>query len=120
MFTAFARALGDGELSHMEVRQGAVTWMRSHPDDFVPFLSVTDWDEGGYLEEMSQDGTWGDNLTLQALCAAYKVYVQVLKVEGVTLSWMEVGDSHMCDTAFYLYLENEHYENLLDRTQISN
>ena len=119
MFLAFARALGDGSRSHLEVRNAAVTWMRDNPLEFVTAMTDEEWDMGEYIEKMSQVGTWGDNYMLQALCAVYKVYVQVYKVEGVTRSWNEAGDCDNHDSAFFLFLKDSHYENMLVTCQVS-
>jgi hypothetical protein len=116
-FTAFARGLPSGQHGHLEVRKAAISWMRTHPDEFVPFMSV---DFNQYLVDMSKPGSWGDNYTLQAMCKAYKVYVIVHKVgdngEGL---WSDWGDKHGCQSVFWLYLRDYHYENLLHSNQIS-
>jgi len=83
-------------------------------------MTDEEWGQGDYLTRLSQDGTWGDNYMLQALCSAYKVYVQVYKVEGVTRSWNKAGDCDNHDSSFFLYLKDSHYENLLVESQVSH
>ena len=116
MFSAFAMGLGDTLDTPALVRKTAIRWMGSHSENFLPFISVGE--EGqveafrNYLQKMSQPGEWGDNLVLQALCKAYKVKVSVLKKrENGTMMWTHWGDSQW-QRCFWLYLANNHYENL--------
>jgi hypothetical protein len=120
-FGAFAKALQPGHRSPHQVRTSAVFWMRDHPEDFAPFVTGGQeaWDK--YLKDMIKPSTWGDNLTLQALCTVYRAYVQVLKEEeDGTRVWMEAGDRGHAQSMFYLFLKQSHYENLVDRSQISS
>ena len=87
------------------------------PGDFVPFVLGQ---YGEYLDNMSLHGTWGDHTILQALCVRYSALVQVLKVENGTMTWMEVGDRDNHDSAFFLHLQDNHYENLLVASQTSH
>ena len=91
MFAAFAVGCRFEMGQHREMRRAAVRRMKERPEDFRPF--VTDGSYEHYLAEMSKDRTWGDNLALQAMCAAYRAFVLVLKEEpnGAQV-WMEVGD----------------------------
>ena len=116
MFSAFAMGLGDTLDTPALVRKTAIRWMGSHSENFLPFIPFEE--EGqveafrNYLQKMSQPGEWGDNLVLQALCKAYKVKVSVLKKrENGTMMWTHWGDSQW-QKCFWLYLANNHYENL--------
>ncbi|ORY30166.1 OTU-like cysteine protease-domain-containing protein [Naematelia encephala] len=113
LFAAFAKALGRG--THSEMRSTAVHWIGDNQVDFIDFVpGGHDQALKKYLEKMSQQGVWGDYLTLGALCEAYKVHVHVLKRgHKGDFTWMEVGDKDKCKTEFWLYLNNHHYENLL-------
>ncbi|ORY22910.1 hypothetical protein BCR39DRAFT_473602 [Naematelia encephala] len=124
MFAAFAKGFGDGQRGHDQVRAMAIMWMREHPQDFIPFVPDSykgqSQDFNCYLLRMSQLGEWGDNLTLQAMCKAYRTHVHVLKRgQKGDLVWMEIGDRVKPQSVFWLYLDKYHYENLLDRSQIS-
>lgn len=120
MFRAFTEALNLG-LDHQEVRRDAVDYMRDHPEkyrDFIPLVRQDGqhqtWED--YLSQMSQDGTWGDNLALDAMCRMSPVHVFVLKKGDRGWTWLEVGED--CHTCFWLYLHNNHYENLLAQSQL--
>jgi uncharacterized protein YdbL (DUF1318 family) len=45
----------------MSVRQKAVNHMKEHKADYAGFMGE---EIDSYLSEMSEDGTWGDELTL--------------------------------------------------------
>lgn len=119
-FSAFARAMGMGQSQASEVRSTTVQWMRDHPGDFVPFVSTMSTPFPEYLQAMSTQGEWGDNLTLTAMCQAYKAYVVVLKMmDNGDMMWTAWGDSETAEVVHWLYLSGNHYENLLFRDQIS-
>jgi hypothetical protein len=84
MFHAFAKAVPGAMVDHVMARSAAVHHMRDNWVDFVHFIDDDSVVE--YLDKMYQQGTWGDNLTLQALCAVYGVHCFVLKqlVDGWT------------------------------------
>ena len=54
------------------------THCREKKDIFVPFLGE---DFESYHQAMSQDGTWGDELTLRAACDCYGVVVRCVTSE---------------------------------------
>jgi hypothetical protein len=120
LFRAFARALEGGQRDHSEVREGAVHWIRGHSSEFAPFIPARYEGLDGYLVDMARDGTWGDNLMLQALCAKYEAEVWVYKeVDNGHRVWMLGGQGTNCQSTFYLYLSGHHYENLVGGDQIS-
>ena len=95
-------------------------WMRDHPSDYVPFVPGGTQAFRDYLRGMDKEGTWGDNLTLRAMCGAFKASVFILKEgqEGDRL-WVDMGDKVGAVHVFGLYLHNQHYENLVSRGQVS-
>jgi len=113
MFAAFANAMGDIGTTHKTVRREAIKWARRNINVIEPFV---DDDNGvnGYLRNMARLVEWGDHIMLDALCQAYSVAVAVLKkAEDGSLVWLKVGRMEP-DTRFLgLYLESEHYENLV-------
>lgn len=74
-FRAISFGLYGTQRHHAYVRRQAVAFMRQHPADFQAFLGE-EWSV--YLREMGRDGTWGDELTLRALCEALAVVVNVI------------------------------------------
>ena len=65
-FDAVGGAVGE---THDVVRQHAVAYIRAHEHRFAGFVMNATFDH--YVAEMGQLGTWGDNITLQALAEHY-------------------------------------------------
>ncbi|WVF65279.1 hypothetical protein IAT40_005849 [Kwoniella sp. CBS 6097] len=116
MFRAFTKALDNGKRTHEQVRTGGVQWMEENEEDYVHFV---DGQFQSYLDKMAEVGTWGDHLVLQAMCEFYGVDVHVLKVDNEDFSWTHVGQVQNPKAAFWLYLKDEHYENLLADSQLA-
>lgn len=116
MFEAFARAYGNTD--HKYVRQRAVAWMLDNWDDLAPFQAAGDGPEHKskeeYIEAMSTEGFWGDDLALNAVCGAFGVVVRVLKrVRPGEYLWLDAGHVEGDNVdPLLLYLANNHYENL--------
>lgn len=111
MFEAFGRAVNDAILPPSVTRTAAVQWIDANRDAALDRLSTAQTLDK-YLTEMAQDGTWGEDLAMFALCEAYKVGVDILKKDGTRYIWNQVGDRTNNRRIITLYLEAEHYENL--------
>ncbi|KAK9791363.1 hypothetical protein WJX73_009217 [Symbiochloris irregularis] len=74
-FRSVSQTLWGTQDYHLNVRQKAVGHMREHQEEYQAFLG-----EGidSYLDSMSRTGTWGDELTLRAICDSYGIIVNVL------------------------------------------
>ncbi|KAI8495468.1 hypothetical protein Bbelb_269230 [Branchiostoma belcheri] len=71
LFHAVARHL-EGKPSAAEVRRKVVSWLRSNPyvdgehiKNWLPGATESAWES--YLRTMTMDGTWGDEIVLQAV-----------------------------------------------------
>ena len=71
-FRSISYGLFGTEAYHKAVRRKAVQYMREHRSDFEAFLG-DDFD--GWLKEMSQHESWGDELTL---VSAYLSFINSL------------------------------------------
>ncbi|OCF38248.1 hypothetical protein I317_07995, partial [Kwoniella heveanensis CBS 569] len=116
MFKAFTTALDNGKRSHEKVRADAVQWMEEMEQDFSDFVPQ---DYDNYLVDMSTLGTWGDNLTLQALGMFYSVLICVLKEDNGEYMWTQWGQVDSPSAVIWLYLSDNHYENLLVESQLA-
>ena len=122
MFQAVAFGLGPCHTA-AEVRVEAVEWIREHYEDYLPFI---DYGEEGqaaafrqYRQKMSQSGEWGGEPEINAICACYKVRISVLKRrEDGGLFWRHHGQQEHTK-CFWLYLSNNHYENLYPAEHIT-
>lgn len=125
-FHAFIKARGL-TISHSEARAKAVEFIRTHEDQFRPFIhgetpeEELTWDQ--YLANIAKHNgeleSWGDNLTLQALCTVYDCSARVLtKGERGSLKWNTVGP-HSSSTVIWLWADGTHYENLIPVTTLA-
>lgn len=69
-FRALSHQLYGTQEKYAEVRQFVTEHIREHADSYALFC---DEDIGSYLERMSADRTWGDELTLKAAVDAYNI-----------------------------------------------
>ncbi|KAL3159149.1 hypothetical protein ABBQ32_14134 [Trebouxia sp. C0010 RCD-2024] len=74
-FRSISYGLFGTEAYHKAIRRKAVHYLREHRSDFEAFLGD---DFNHWLKEMSQNGTWGDELTLRAICEAYGIVINVI------------------------------------------
>ena len=75
LFRAFAQGLLGDQDHHMEVRRSVVEQMRENWPAYEQVLA--DKKEGEYLDQMGQEGCYGGEPEMQALCAAYSVHIEI-------------------------------------------
>eukprot|EP00878_Enallax_costatus_P007209 GHUV01007553.1.p1 GENE.GHUV01007553.1~~GHUV01007553.1.p1 ORF type:complete len:338 (+),score=81.02 GHUV01007553.1:294-1307(+) len=77
-FRSVSEQLYGTQEHHAFVRQIAVDHIRHHPEEYQAFLGE---DFHYYCAGMAQLGTWGDELTLRAVCDSFGVVVHVVTSE---------------------------------------
>ena len=76
-FRAVSQQLFGSEEYHMHVRQKAMAYMRSKREEFACFYADgVAFDR--YLQKMERDRSWGDELTLRAICSAFGATIHVV------------------------------------------
>ncbi|KAK8842982.1 hypothetical protein IAR55_007203 [Kwoniella newhampshirensis] len=99
MFSAFAKAFKGEQLSASKARDSAVMWGLENSEFLDPFID-------------------GDNPT-KVEDYLLKMSRKVLKkAEDGTFIWMKLGDNATLDHPIPLYLESEHYENLVQYDEV--
>lgn len=121
LFHAFAKVIGRETQTHLKIREVVVQYMRRNWEDFIRFNpdrglyedEAVAWK--AYLAKMARPGEFGDQLEIQAFCRAYRVKLSILKrdVGGKRLRWTHHKDCPGAEQSFWLFNENEHYENLV-------
>jgi len=113
LFRAASRLLNLDELDHMNVRGRCLRLMRSHAQDFAPF--VPDDGEGPdeeadedkvyrYTQSMNRPGAWGGDLEIKALAGVYKTGFLVHQADSADpLEFGDVGkgDNPFASLVFY-------------------
>ncbi|KAL0048207.1 hypothetical protein WJX82_009891 [Trebouxia sp. C0006] len=74
-FRSISYGLFGTEAYHKAIRRKAILYLREHRSDFEAFLG-DDYDN--WVKEMSRQESWGDELTLRAICEAYGIVINVI------------------------------------------
>lgn len=111
-FRALAQQLHGDEGRHSEIRAAAMKEMREYPELYADYVGGN-FDD--YLAKMSCDGEWGDHVTLQAICNALQVWVNIFTdVEDaphIALRPKE-GKAAGCRGLFLSFLTEVHYDSV--------
>lgn len=108
------------EASVSDLRKSAADYIRSQPDDFIPYLfdettlSVRDIFE--YTKELEETAMWGSDMELLALSKTYNTAIRVLVAGSAPIVFNEGEDKELV-VAFYkhLYGLGEHYNSCRSR-----
>lgn len=111
-FRALAQQLHSDEGRHSEIRAAAVREMREAPELYADYVGGN-FDE--YLAKMSCDGEWGDHVTLQAVCNALQVWVNVF-TDVTDASHIVLGPKSEktagCRRLFLSFITEIHYDSV--------
>ncbi|CUM46322.1 uncharacterized protein AC631_02465 [Debaryomyces fabryi] len=108
------------DVSIQELRDTAALYMKSHPDDFIPFLfdeatnSLRDLTE--YTNELTTTAMWGSDMEIMALANEYDCPITVLMAGGSPITINPEGSNPELKLAFYKHSFGlgEHYNSLRD------
>ncbi|XP_066290767.1 deubiquitinase OTUD6B-like [Branchiostoma lanceolatum] len=112
------KQVGD-EKSMLGLRQLTAEYMKSHTDDFLPFLSKHDTGDPytpeefeDYCNDIANTAAWGGQLELQALSRILKCSIEVIQAEGPAIKIGEEYDTKLPIILTYhrhMYGLGEHY-----------
>ena len=106
------------DIDHMQLREDATEYISINWNRFKDFALKSDTlksyeSREEYINHMSQEGVWGDHLSLLALCELYQTNATIIVVNGVDLSEpikINVGSSK---TVLIKFNSEFHYEAIL-------
>lgn len=75
-FRAISQELFGTQDHHRLVRAEVVAHMTCHSPEYRAYFAPEEWD--AYIAKMSQDGEWGDELTLRATADAFEIRIHVV------------------------------------------
>ena len=78
-FRSCSQQLFGCQTHHLYVRAAAVEYMREHASEFQGFFAGNQFDS--YLVRMKRGRTWGDELTLRAICNCFSCHIHVVTSE---------------------------------------
>ena len=106
MFRAMSFHLYNTQDRHMTVRSKAVHYLRQHPE-------TLNFDvDSNYLTIMEKEGTWGDEIMLQAIAAVYNISIFVYSASSsqqrysVTYPHSAPGPHY----GLFFFQAHQHYE----------
>lgn len=73
LFRSLSDQLGESE-THSQIRYDVVKYLREHGDEFSVFVEE---DYSQYVDRMSNDGVYGDNLEIVAFSRIYRRHVKI-------------------------------------------
>jgi hypothetical protein len=102
-----------------DIRQEAVRYMLSHPDDFEPFIDTEAYPNGfkDYCMRMTRNTTWGSQLELQAISQSRQVNVYVFQTGGASTIKMINFDSSDSQCVTVSYHDGQHYNTVAPSDQ---
>ena len=64
---------------HFNIRMAGIRYLRDHPERLIYILANETW--GNYINRMSTQGTWCDNLIIQAVANALNCVIHIVSSE---------------------------------------
>jgi OTU domain-containing protein 3 len=109
LFRSVCEQLEGNEDNHKKYREICIEYMKSHKEDFEPFIE-DDQTFDDYVEEMSKDKEWGGNLEIYALSKALQVnfYIYIYEHPLYIVKNFEEPKHNLILT----YHEGKHYNSL--------
>ncbi|GCB73485.1 deubiquitinase OTUD6B [Scyliorhinus torazame] len=114
-------------LTLAELRIQAAEYMRSHVDDFLPFLSnsntgdmYTPEEFEKYCDEVANTAAWGGQLELRALSHVLKMPVEVIQADSAPVT---IGEEYGSKPVILVYMRHayglgEHYNSVEQLTDL--
>lgn len=115
-FRAISEQLYGSEAFHQSIRTAAVQHIRSWKAEYEGFLGE---DYETYLKGMAREYTWGDELTLRAVCDCFGVVINVVTSEST--NWYlkyEPPEVKVPQEVFLTYISPVHYNSLRRRSSL--
>ncbi|XP_022808034.1 OTU domain-containing protein 1-like [Stylophora pistillata] len=77
LFKSISHQLYGDSSHHAEIRALEVTYLIENPEQFLESVEDTPWVQ--YLSDMSKQGTWADNIIIQAVADAINLKIHIIK-----------------------------------------
>ena len=77
LFKSISHQLYGDSNHHAEIRATAVRFLSDNPDRFIESVVGTSWNQ--YLCNMSHQGTWADNIVIQAISDSMQLKINIVE-----------------------------------------
>eukprot|EP00668_Euglena_longa_P018355 GGOE01022912.1.p1 GENE.GGOE01022912.1~~GGOE01022912.1.p1 ORF type:complete len:517 (-),score=89.69 GGOE01022912.1:851-2401(-) len=117
-FRAAAYQMFRDQEYHPQVRKAVTVHIEQHEDNYVAYFDG-ERRFRHYLRRMKRIGTWGDEITLRALCDVFGVTIHVLTstLDNWHLQYLPAGPKETDRHIFISYLAPVHYNSLTHITE---
>lgn len=120
-FASMAHGLYCNPGLHFQIRSAGIAHMISNPELYVESLGDKSWEH--YIHEMSKQGTWCDNIIMQAVANALSCTIHITdsnpNASSATII-TPVTAQHRQRIVFLGYINNLHYVSTTQNMQTNN
>ena len=105
-----AHALYSDRGLHFQIRTTGIAHMSNNPELYIESLSGVSWQQ--YIQEMSQQGTWCDNVIIQAVSNVLDCTIYITDSNPNSTNATVINPVHCCQNSrivFLGYVNNLHY-----------
>lgn len=96
------------ETSHKDIRFNAVMELEKFKDEYIDFFDDSIYTSyKDYVDQLLENGTWGDNLSLKAIAQAYQLNIKVFSFNSSVVEIVIKEGFPFCNL---LYSNNCHYD----------
>jgi hypothetical protein len=109
-FASMVHALYSDPGLHFQIRTAGIAHMSNNPELYIESLSGVSWQQ--YIQEMSQQGTWCDNVIIQAISNALDCTIYITDSNPSSANATVINPVHCCQNSrivFLGYVNNLHY-----------
>ena len=120
-FKAVSHQLYSTAELHFEVRMAGIGHLNNHPELYIESIANDKW--RNYVKQMSQQGTWCDNIIIQATANAFNCVIHITESnirspEGTIIT--PVAQEGRRKTVFLGYINEVHYVSTLTNRNSQN
>lgn len=94
------------DLTHGEIRAGAITYIREHLNEFEGF---TEENINYYIDNMSLHGTWADHLIIQAVANHFQWSIEILNADHALRTMITPIGIEATQNIIAIYTGDNHY-----------
>lgn len=120
-FASMGHSLYSNADLHVQIRSAGITHMINHPELYIESVAYESREH--YIQEMSKQGTWCDNIIIQAVANALSCTIQIndSDLNAINPTIITPLNSHQKQRIIFLgYINDLHYVSTLQDSQNQN
>ena len=120
-FVSMSHSLYSNADLHVQIRSAGITHMINHPELYIESIANESWEH--YIQEMSKQGTWCDNIIIQAVANALSCTIHITHsdLNAINATFITPLNSHQKQRIVFLgYINGLHYVSTLQDSQNQN